>query len=118
MPAVHRDIVIEQGAKFVFAVQALHQDKTVFDLTGYSGRMQVRSNIDDTNILVDASTSNGRVSINAPGGIVTVTVGADITAAYTWKTGVYDLEVFTSNPAEVVRLAEGFATLSLEVTRP
>lgn len=117
MPAVHHDIVVEQGSKFVLPIQALNPDRTVFDLTGYSGRMQVRSNIDDTNILVDASTSNGRISINAPGGVVTVTIGADITTGYTWKTGVYDLEVFTSDPANVIRLAEGFATLSLEVTR-
>jgi hypothetical protein len=34
-----------------------------------------------------------------------------------WSSGQYDIEAYTS-PANVIRLAEGFASLSPEVTRP
>jgi hypothetical protein len=111
------NIVVPQGARFAFSIQALNEDKTVKDLSGYSGRMQVRASVDSVDILLEATTANGRISIDGPAGVVSVNVGADITAPMTWTSGVYDLEVFTASPAEVIRLVEGYAYLSKEVTR-
>lgn len=116
MTATKRDIVFEQGKKFDFTVQALNPDKTPMNLTGYSGRMQVRETVDSVSTLVDVSTAGGQVTINGPLGIVNVLIGADVTASYTWKTGVYDLEVFTTAP-NVIGLTFGFAAVHKEVTR-
>jgi len=117
MTATRHNIQFRVGSKFEFSVEVRNRDGSIKDLTGYSGRMQVRKTADDVTKLVDATTANGMVTINAPGGVVTVTVGADVTAAYTWNTGVYDLEVFTVAPAEVIAVAEGFAALLPNVTR-
>lgn len=117
MAATQHNIVVEQGSKFQLNVQARNSDGTVKDLTGYSGRMQVRSTVDSISTLMSATTGTGEITINAPGGMVMVEVGADVTQAMTWNVGVYDLEVFTATPANVIRLVEGFASLNKEVTR-
>jgi len=119
MTATRHDIVIEQGSAFTMNVQALNENKTVKDLTGYDARMQIRSSITSSGTLLSATTSGGQITINAPGGIVMVRVGADVTAVLTFNDAVYDLEVYKSGDVtEVIRLVEGFVSLSPEVTRP
>ncbi len=115
MPTTRHDITVNQGSAFKLNVQALNSDRTVMNLTGYSARMQIRSAPGVTPILLDASTSNGRITINASGGIVMVNVGADVTTSMVWNSGIYDLEIFT-DAANVIRLVSGFASLSVEVT--
>lgn len=117
MAATRHDILVRQGDKFQLNVQAYNTDKTIKDLTGYSARMQIRPTVASSTVLLEATTANGRIAINAPGGIVMVTVGADITAPLNWTVATYDLEVFTADPANVIRLVEGYASLSREVTR-
>lgn len=109
------DIEVPQGANFVLNVQARNSDNTVLPLIGYSGKLQIRETVDSLTVLMEASTTAGTITINGPAGIVSVLVPATITETMTWNTGVYDLEVFTT-PDNVLRLLEGYATLSLEVT--
>lgn len=116
MTAIRHDITVDQGASFLLNVQALNEDRSVMDLTGYSARMQVRSSPSSNTVLMEATTAAGTITINAPGGTVMVNVGADLTAAMTWNSGWYDLEIYTSS-TNVRRLLEGYASLSLEVTR-
>ena len=111
------DIVVQQGATFILPIQALNQDRTVKVLSGYLARFQVRSTTGSAVVLMSGTTEDGRISVNGPGGIVTITVGADVTAPMTWTNGVWDIEAYTS-VSNVIRLAEGFASLSPEVTRP
>jgi hypothetical protein len=114
---VKYNISIQQGSKYELSIQARNNDNTVMDLTGYSGRMQVRPTKASSTVLLDANTTNGRITINAPGGIVSVSVGADVTALLNWTVAYYDLEVYTVDPTNVKRLVEGYASLSREVTR-
>lgn len=113
--AVHR-IKVQQGAAFKLNVLAQNADKSAMNLAGYSGRMQVRASASDPSILMEASTANGYITINAPGGIVMINVPASVTDPMTWTDGVWDLEI-SASASEVIRLAEGFASLSPEVTR-
>jgi hypothetical protein len=112
--AIKKDIKVEQGAKFVLNIAVQNADKTPKDLTGYSGKMQVRPAPGGT-LLMEASTANGFLTINAPGGIVMINVPSTTTDPMVWTNGVWDLEISTST-ADVIRLAEGFASLSQEVT--
>lgn len=116
MPTTRHDITVNQGASFKLNVQALNPDRSIMDLTGYSARMQIRETPPDTDILMEATTTAGTITVNSPGGIVMVNVGADITAPMVWNSGYYDLEIYNS-PTNVIRLVEGFASLSQEVTR-
>jgi len=116
MVATKQDVAFEQGAKFEFTIQARNPDKTPMNLSGYSARMQVRPTVDSVDILVSATSAGGEIVINGPVGIIAVTIGSDVTTAYTWTVGHYDLEVFTT-AANVIRIAEGFTALKKEVTR-
>jgi len=111
------NLVIEQGSKYVQFIQVINADGSVKDLTGYSARMEVRPNAASDTVLLSASTDTGEISINAPGGIVTITIGAAATTLLDWNTGVYDIEVYTVDPEEVLRILEGNIALSHEVTR-
>lgn len=109
------DITIQQGASFQRTIAALNQDKTVKSLVGYSARMQIRPTVGSATVLLDANTANGMLTVNGVAGTVSINVGADITTPMTWTTGVWDIEAYLGNT--VIRLAEGFASLSQEVTR-
>jgi len=115
MPTTRHDITVNQGAEFTLNVQALNADRTVMDLTGYTAKMQVRDSKGGSTIYMTASTAAGTITINAPGGIVMVNVGADLTTPMTWNSGWYDL-IVTASSTNVKRLVEGFASLSKEVT--
>lgn len=115
MPTKRHDITVNQGAKFDLTVQALNPDRTVMDLTGYSAKMAIRETITSLTTLMLASTTDGTITINSPGGLVMVEVPATITAPMTWNTGVYDLVIYNST-SNIIRLVQGYASLSLEVT--
>ena len=118
MAAVFHNIVIPQGSRFELNIQTRNSDNTIKDLTGYDARMQVRPTRDSATILLSASTSDGRITINAPGGIVMIAIGADVTGALSFYDGVYDLEIYkVADATSPVRIAEGFVSLSPEVTR-
>ena len=114
MATTRHDITVDQGAKFELNVQALNADRTVKDLTGYSASMMVKT-IPGGTTLMTASTAAGNITINGPGGLVMVSVSATDTAAMTWNSGWYDLVVSNSS-SNVIRLVEGYASLSQRVT--
>lgn len=115
------DITIEQGARFVLEATYTSDGATPINLTGYSGRGQIRA----------TSTSDPvadfTITIPTPAnGVVRAVIEADDTAAipvtganYS-KTTVYyyDIELYTANDADVIRLLNGKATVSPEITKP
>ena len=115
MPTKRYDITVNQGASFKLNVQANNSDGTVMDLTGYTAHMQVRPTKESATVLMEATTSNGTITINAPGGIVLINVGGDVTAPMTWNTGYWDLKIQSSS-SNILRIVEGYASLSKEVT--
>jgi hypothetical protein len=116
VPAVNYNIVLERGAKFEFTVRARNQDGTAMDLTGYSGKLQIRPTSSSDDVYLEATSANGRIAIDGATGTVAVTVGADITGPMTWQSGVYDL-IVSDSASNVRRIAKGFAYLSPEVSR-
>lgn len=115
--ATRSDIIVNQGARFQFSVAVKNSDGTAKDLTGYSARMQVRATKASSTVLMEATTGLGTITINAPGGIVSVNIGAVATAAMAWNSGYYDMEIYTVDTNEVIRIVEGFASMNKEVTR-
>jgi hypothetical protein len=116
MATIKRDIVVQQGANFELNIAAKNSDGTAKDLTGYTGKMQIRPSVESVTVLMEASTANGRITIDGPNGTVAILVPADVTDPMTWSSGVYDLEV-TNGATNVIRLMEGNASLSKGVTR-
>ncbi len=110
------NLVIEQGTDFSHLVGIQNADGSIFPLTGYTARMQIRPTVDSITVLLELTVANGRISVNAIAGQLTLAIANADTAAVTWRSGVYDLEI-VSGGGVVTRIMQGNATLSLEVTR-
>lgn len=109
------NITCEQGATFTRTFTIYNPDKTIFDLTGFSGRMQVRRDFDTTTSMIDLTTANGRMSMTPSLGEITINLTAAETATIP-RDGVYDLEIFKAD-GTVHRVVKGLFKLDKEVTR-
>ena len=86
------------------------------DLTGFTGRMQLRSDIDSTVVIAELTTANGGVSIDNTLKNITLMIPSGTTAAFNFITAVYNLELISSG-GQVTSFCEGYVTLTREVTR-
>ena len=111
------DFTIYQGASFdrTFTWQT-GEPATNVNLTSYTGRMQVRSNTSAPTVVLEVTTSNGRMTLGGALGTIALAITASDTAALAPGQYVYDMEM-VSPGGEVTRLLEGRATISAEVTR-
>ena len=107
---------IEQGATYRRVFRYTDSDGVPVDITDYVARMQVRQSVSSPSVLLEATTINGRLTINGPAGEVTLTLSAAITAAIAWTRGKYDLELEAPD-STVTRLLEGAVQVKREITR-
>ena len=121
MIAGNYNILCEQGSTFtrVIAIEEPTiedpETYTPYNLTDHTARMQVRRTIESTNLIIELTTENGRISLDELGGVITLVITAEDTAELT-SSGVYDLEIIDNNGV-VSRVIQGTFTLSKEVTR-
>ena len=120
------NITILQGATFSLPVTWETSDGgappvlTPVNITGYSIRMQIRTEIDAVGFIDEFTTGGGEILLtDAANGKFTLTITDTATTLYTeadFESAVYDLEL-VSGGGVVTRLIEGTVTLSKEVTR-
>ena len=116
--AVKQPLEIEQGATFKFKINWFQDDEiTPVDLTNYTARMQIRSEVTSTTVLLELTTENGRITLNGASGVIDLYVSATDTAALAFTAGVYDLELVDGSNSDVYRLMYGLIEVSPEVTR-
>lgn len=113
MAAAKLNLTIEQGTTFSKRLTWRDKSKRLVPLVGYTARMQIRASVSATEVILELSTANGRITLGAAG-----TIDLNLTPAETsaLKAGVYDLEL-TDVAGRVTRLIEGKVNVSPEVTR-
>jgi hypothetical protein len=113
MTAATYDLVIDQGSDFAIDL-TITDAGTAKNLTGYSGRAQIRSTH-----AASSTTASFTCSIvgAATDGILKMELSAATTTSMTPGRYVYDLEIHTASDAIVKRLIEGSVTINPEVTR-
>lgn len=112
------NLTIYQGATFrnLSTWKAGDPTPTPVDLTGCTARMQIRQTVAASTAYATLTTENGGIILGDDAGTVEIYISDEDTAAYSWTTGFYDLEIeFPSG--EVRRLIEGKVTVKPEVTR-
>ena len=125
MPAGKYNLLIEQGATYQVELQYKDSTGAVVDLTGYSGRLQIRPSIGASTTYLCLSSSldadgtglnfSGSYGINPPtSGTIGIYISAATSSLLTFSTGVYDLEI--QSGSFVTRLLQGNVQLSKEVT--
>jgi hypothetical protein len=88
------NLVCIQANTFNFQFQ-INNDTTPWSLTGYTATMTVRPFLGATTTILIATTENGQIVLEGGNGKATVTVNANITAAFVAGRYVYDF-VFDS----------------------
>ena len=86
------------------------------NLTGFTARMQIRETVESTAVLHSLTTENGGITLGGAAGTIALTISATDTAAFTFDTAVYDLEV-VSGGGVVTEIASGAVLMNNEVTR-
>lgn len=113
--ALSYNFVIEEGATLRKEIQVLWGGRP-FDLTGYEVFMQARVRPDDPPVL-DLSTVGGGIEIvDAHAGRMVLKMSAEDTSALEFVSARYTLELHGEG-GYVIRLLEGFVTLSKEFTK-
>jgi len=128
MAAGKYSFTIEQGSTLNFEIQYKDSNNLPVNLTGYSGKMMIRSGYADANpttyailsssLAVDGtglnfSGSNG--STPPASGSIGVVISAVSSSNFTFNTALYDLEIVSGSI--ITRILEGQVSISKEVTR-
>ncbi len=110
------ELNINQGSNLSLEIALKNSNGTPLNLTGYTARMQLRASYTAPDFIVELTTENGRLVINALLGTITMLLSASTTAAIVAKNYVYDLETVSAT-GFVTRVLQGEAIVSPEVTR-
>ncbi len=81
------------GARFTLGVNLCDEEGTAVDLTGYTGAFKIRYRADSPNVLLEASTANGRLTLG--GTPFNAVVDCDLAIAP--GRYEYDLAVFSAD---------------------
>lgn len=132
MAAGKYSFTIEQGTTVNFEIQYKDSTGTPIDLTGYSGRLQLRPDYADNTSNVYLTLSSTRnadgTGLNFSGssgnnpltsGSIGIYVAACTSSALSFDDAYYDLEIYSGSTdcPYTIRLLEGRVKLSKEVTR-
>lgn len=118
MQPANLDLTIYKGSTYSKLIQWKTGNPAIpVDLTSCTARMQIRRRVNDTEILDSLTTENGRLIIyNAVEGRIQIDIPSTVSTAYSFNSGVYDLEiVFPTGP--IYRIMEGSIAAIPEVTR-
>lgn len=118
MQPAHIDLEVYKGSTFVKVIQwKTGEPATAVNLTGCTARMQIRKSVNDSVILDTLTTENFKLQIHDPlNGKFKIVIHAAVSAAYTFVSAVYDLEIVFLD-GTVIRVIEGCLNAIPEVTR-
>ena len=115
MAAGTLDFTIEQGATFNLLL-TWKINTVLVNLTGYTARLAARVDVEDTEVILSLTTSNGGITLGGAAGTISLDQTATQTTALFAGTYIYDLEL-VSGGGTVTRLVQGELNISAEVTR-
>ena len=104
----------DQGATIDQTLTWSNSEGTPYNLTGWTAKMQIRERAGGT-LYQTLTTSDATIVLGGAAGTIRLTLSATVTAAWTFLTGVYDLEL-TNGSNQVTRLLRGSVVVSPEVT--
>mgnify|MGYP006274684409 CR=1 FL=1 len=120
------DINIQQGSSYDLMLIVKDADNNLKDLTDHSAKMQIRSSYSSSTPLIDVSTDNGGITIDASNSTILIQMTAANTANIKvdlnksvkppYSVYVYDLEM-TDSIGKTSKLMYGDVTVYGEVTR-
>lgn len=110
MPAVTKNLIIEQKATFRKKMTWRDKLKRPINLTGFGARMQIRA--PDGSVIADLSTENFKITLGGALGTIEIVIPVSETSVMTFTTALYDLKLIAPNGDEI-RFMQGKVTLSI-----
>lgn len=114
MPAANYNFTIEKGTAFVISFEYKDDNENIIDLTNWVARLRWKdseSNI--TTFITDTRSSEYEFIITPTEGKISLKIPASQTAAYTFTSAAYDLELqepndlYSGGGKKVFRILEG-----------
>jgi hypothetical protein len=115
MAAGTLNFTIEQGATFNLLL-TWEIDSVPVNITNWTARLQARVDVEDSEVILSLTTSNGGITLGGAAGTISLDQTATQTALLPAGTYVYDLELISA-AGVVTRLVQGELNISPEVTR-
>ena len=117
LPIAEADICVFQGATFNQTLfYETGEPSAPVSLAGYTAKMHIRSKPESKALILELSTTNGRIVLNeATGSIRLFILASDTAQLSVCDKAVYDLELY--NGAVTTRILQGNVIISPEVTR-
>jgi hypothetical protein len=109
------EITLDRGTTLTRTFTVTDSNDVPVDYTGYSAKMQVRKDHAATTVIVEASTSNGRMTVNSQG-VITLAIPDDVSASFPVGTAYYDI-LLTDPGGDTHKLLEGRFIVQPSVTR-
>ena len=111
--SVKANIVIDQGTDFSSTITVTDDDGDITDLAGYTANGHIRKHYSSSTATVfdcvfGTPTTDGKLTISLP---------RTVTGAMEAGRYVYDVELTNTTSNTRIRLIEGIATVTPEVTR-
>jgi len=107
-------LVLSQGDTWTVEIQWTDSDDVPVDLTGCEAAMQFRRDFAHS-VVLEASTADGRMTIDGPDGRINVSIDKDTMAAIKLSAGVLDLKLTYPDGVRTT-LLRGRFELKYEVT--
>lgn len=115
MNATKINLKIKQGSTFREAFNWLAAGAPV-NLTGWSARMQIRTEHDSPVVIHELTSESGGITIRPLSGGFDLFISSNDTERFNFEDAVYDIELVDGH-GEATRIVEGRVRLSPEVTR-
>jgi len=110
------NITIERGETWSRILTWTDENGTPVNLTGCSAKMQARKVVGGA-IIIELSTTNGRISLGGIAGTITLTIADEDTATFPIDSARYDLLItFPSGTSE--KILRGAMEIESLVTQP
>lgn len=110
------NIKIKKGSTYEHTFTYVDSAGAAKNVTGYSARMQIRGTIDDSSYIYQA-LSGGDITVGTTDGKITLSIPAATTAAWTFASGVYDIELVSPGGKVIPLVGVSRVTVTPEVTR-
>lgn len=87
------------------------------DLTGFTGKMQIRRTIDSTDYEFELTDGNGKIIFGPSRGVITFTLPVSDTATVDFEDGIYDFFLTGGAPSASKKIMKGPIDVEFSVTR-
>lgn len=112
MSCVFYNLDVDQGATFNINIEAKDQYLNPINLSGYACRSKIRESFSASGSLLDLTPT----IYNYESGLINFIIPASGTAALPCNQYCYDLEVYSSNDEDVIKLLRGYVEVWPEAT--